>query len=373
MTLIFRIIQGCVTLLALLLSGCLSLPKLNLPSDHPTTEQSIAAIDQWLNQLQLANKFNGAILIIQDSQTLLAKGYGYTNAEKSQRINEHTAFRLASLSKQFTAVAIMRLQTQQLLHYDDFVSQYIPAFPYPNITIKHLLNHTSGIPDNYMALAQQYQDTIPLLTNDIAVDLICNAHAPVENEPNETFNYSNTNYIILARIVEIVAKQSFESYLRTAILDPLDMQGTRVWNLASTDKIFSNKADDLQNLLGNLSTLEPSFIDGVAGDGAVFSSLHDLAKWHQFWDSNELISEALMQTAQEPAQLNNGDHTQYGFGWVLASSGIWHNGKWLGANTIMMRNRVNNTALVLLDNSSNLLFDGIVEKILYAYPDLAIN
>lgn len=340
----------------------LKTPELSIP-DGANAEERIAHIDTWLTELQQAHKFNGAVLLAKDGKKLLAKGYGYSDHKLETPLTEHSSFRLASVSKQFTAVGIMLLKDKGLLAFDDPVVSIISDFPYPEVCIRHLLNQSSGVPDIYMELAERQKETIPLLSNELATQLVVQEQREAVFAPNEKFQYSNTNYILLARIIEIISGKSFEDFMRQEVFEPLGMSHTRIWNLLSEDSTFTGKTADFQNFNGLTKELSPSFIDGVAGDGAVFSSVSDMLRWDQFWYGNDLLSEETLQEAWVQPQLSTGKNSDYGFGWVITQDGMWHNGAWLGANTLIVRNTDTRTCMVLLDNSSNLFFDQISEEL----------
>ncbi|MEM1327429.1 MAG: serine hydrolase domain-containing protein [Bacteroidota bacterium] len=320
-------------------------------------------IDKWLTQLQQEGKFNGGVLIAKAGKPLLIKGYGYADARKEQPLHEHTSFRLASVSKQFTATGIMLLKEQGKLNYDDLVTQYIPDFPYATVTIRQLLNQTSGVPDNYLTLAEKNKTAIDILTNKKAIQLVIDANEAADFDAGTQYAYSNTNYITLAHLIAIISGQSFEQFMQEQLFQPLDMQDSRVWNLLSADSTFQNKAADMRNFKGNLTTLQPTFIDGVAGDGAIFSSLHDFLIWDRFWYGNDLIDDEHLQEAFRTPTLADGEQSDYGFGWVVREDVVWHNGAWLGARTLNRRDRKEKTLLVILDNGTNIMFDDIAQEL----------
>jgi len=335
---------------------------MNINSDTPQTEK-IELLDQWFSELHEQNKFNGVVLIAKEGKPLLSKGYGFSDYQQTQKLTENSSLRLASVSKQFTAAGIMLLHEKKQLNYDDLVSKFISGFPYQSVTIRQLLNQTSGIPDIYQALEEIGKEGISILTNQIVVDLLLTKNIPAESLPNEKYQYCNTNYILLAHLIEIIAEKSFEDFMQTEIFEPLGMENTRVWNRNSAEKTFKNKADDFENHNGKITEIKPTFYDGVAGDGAVFSSLNDLLKWDQFWYENPLISPDNLQEAFKPVTLKNGEISSYGFGWLITEEGMWHNGTWMGANTIIIRNIKKKRVLVILDNSTNLFFDKILDEL----------
>ncbi|MEM1124992.1 MAG: serine hydrolase domain-containing protein, partial [Bacteroidota bacterium] len=180
---------------------------------------------------------------------------------------------------------------------------------------------------------------------------------------NEKYQYSNTNYILLARTIEVVSGLSFEAYMQKELFTPLGMSNTRVWNLLSKDKTFKNKTDDFDNARGNPKALTPTFVDGVAGDGAVFSSAKDMFLWDKFWYGNPLIGQENLQEAFKKPTLNDGTISDYGFGWIITEKGMWHDGAWLGARTVIIRNTEHKNCLVVLDNSANVFFDEILKAL----------
>ena len=217
--------------------------------------------------MEKANKFNGSVLWISNNRVLLNKGYGVTNVDATQRLNANSAMRMGSISKQFTAVGILVLAQHNQLKLDNEVRSVLPQFPYKGVTIRHLMNQVSGVPDEYMELAYKNQVEFEVLTNAIAVELLCKNKAPLEFTPQSSFQYSNTNYILLARIIEVISGQSFEEFMQVNVFEPLNMDDTRVWNLVSEDDTFDNKTETFSNNNGERSAIEPDFLDGVAGDG----------------------------------------------------------------------------------------------------------
>lgn len=345
-------------------SGCGDdLPSLEIPAGLPEN-QRIEKVDQWLNQLQKDKLFNGAVMISRNSVPLLAKGYGFADPAQQIPLTPDSSFRLASVSKNFTGVAIMMLVKSGALSYEDPVTKYIPELPYAGVTIRHLLNQSSGIPDEYLNLAAKHRAGIQVLTNEKAVSLLVQEKLPAKAAPNASFEYSNTNYIILARVVEIVSGQSFEEFLQSKVFDPLKMTHTRVWNLVSKNQEFPGKVASMAREEGELKALSPNFVDGVSGDGGVFSSLSDLLIWGRFWHSDELLTLQEKRLAMTPAKLNDGSLVEYGFGWSVDEETIWHNGGWLGARTFVVMDVQAKIMLVVLDNSSSEHIDKITQEIL---------
>jgi len=332
----------------------LKFPKLNI-SKQDTNEQLISKTDTWFTHLQENQLFNGAVLVSQNGKPLLKKGYGWTNAQKNKPINAQSSFRLASVSKQFTATGIMLLKEKELLNFDDLVTNFFPSFPYKHVTLRNLLNQTSGIPD----IDYTQENTKTIFTNESVITELIQSKKPLNFKPSSKYEYANINYIILARVIELISNQSFEAFMKQEIFIPLEMKNTRVFSLLSSDKNFENKTDDLYFENNSLIKIQPTSFDGIVGDGAVFSSVDDLLKWNQFWLHNPLISNKTIKEAYITPKLNNGGMSNYGFGLLIENNQIWHNGSWLGARTLLIRNPQKEICIAILENASNPNIDTI--------------
>lgn len=361
---ILGLVLAAAAFLAYFFLVFLKVPNLTIPP-LATEEQKLDLVDNYLRKLHEEGKFNGAVLLARHHKPLLMKTYGYTDATKAEKLTINSSFRLASLSKQFTAAGVLRAEKLGLLDIDLAVSDYLEDFPYPTVTIRRLLNQTSGVPDNYMRLAQRNQGSLdgPLTISDV-VRLVSEEKEPLAHAPGKVFTYSNTNYVLLAGIIEAVSGKSYEEFMRDELFVPLEMKHTRVWNLVSSDKTFPGKTEGFASSELKPTALKPGFLDGVAGDSAVFSSISDFLIWDQFWSGNDLIDKERLQLAFQPVNLPNQKMSDYGFGWVVEKKGFhWHNGAWLGARTYIGRNAEKGTALVLLDNSENLRMDNIAREV----------
>ena len=334
-------------------------------SDDDSQITKVQKADEWLQKIHEENNFNGGVLLIKNGEVILKKTYGFTDFSKSEKLTTQSSFRLASVSKQFTATGIMILKEKGKLNFDVSISEYLPELPYKEVTVRNLLNHTSGIPDIYMDFPKKYKEEIgSALDISEVVKLLAKENKPLESEPNSLFRYNNTGYVLLAGIIERVSGISFEEFMNQELFQKLKMNNTRVWNLVSKDQTFKNKTNSFENFLGNITELTPGVIDGVAGDGSVFSSLDDFIIWNQFWSENSLLSEETLGEAFKVPALNDGSKSNYGFGWILAENeGVWHNGSWLGARTLIARNETSKNCIVVLDNSSSIHVDFIGQQL----------
>lgn len=297
------------------------------------TPDSLRAL---LSDAYEAGTFNGAVVICRNGDVEFEEYYGVESAS-GDTLTRTSAFRLASLSKAYTAAGVLRLCEQGKLDLDGPVQGVMPEFPYADVTPRHLLNHTSGIGDLYLELATVYQDSLgPILSIDEVVGLV-NADLMPKRAAGDTMVYSNTGYVFAAGLIQHVSGQSFEEFMRTELFEPLAMTNTRVWNLVSPDSTFAGKTTGFEWVQGQRVAVEPVWMDGVAGDGAVFTCGADLPKWEAFWRGNGFINDGLLAEAFAEVTTAQGDTTGYGFGWDLGEGVQFHTGGWLSASTYILR------------------------------------
>jgi len=363
----------------LFFSGCRSsLPHIQI-KDNLSPKEKLTTIDLWLKDLSADRKLNGAILIATDGKVDLINTYGFSDFARTKSLTNQSSFRLASVSKQFTAMGIMILNEQGKLRFDEPVQKYLNNFPYRDVTIRHLLTHTSGLPDyedlvlkfkkkyystryffitgqsreniTYKGDPSQYKDSHDILSMKDVLDLVIKYREKRKFLAGEKFNYSNTGYVLLAYIVEKVSGQTFESFLDQEIFNPLSMNNSSVWNLYTKPaKLMERVEGTNKNKLNDYT-----WMDGIAGDGAVFVSIEDFLKWDRSLANRTLVSDSTFTEAITPFITTKGDTSYYGFGWGLSKKGnqMAHAGGWVGASTFIYRNPDNGLLFVLLDSSTN--------------------
>lgn len=310
-------------------------------------------ITKMMNQHAKDGLFHGAVLVAKGNKVIFSKGYGYANYDKKTNITTASAFNLASVSKQFTAMGIMLLKEQGKLKYEDKITQYLPIKADPNITIRHLLNHTSGIWD-YGRLFRKNWDRAKLVTNNDVIERINALEKRNYFTPGEKFKYSNTGYILLASIIEKASGLSFPKFMHKHIFKPLGMKNSYAFNLTmkgqQPGRVLGYRLADKKAQLNDLF-----YLDGVFGDGNVYSSVDDLFTWDRALYTEKLVKKATLEQAFTPATLNNGKKSYYGFGWGLhkGNERVRHGGSWVGFRTYIIRNFADKTTTILLDNSTN--------------------
>ena len=300
--------------------ACLLFLSFSLPSDwlhadeQPSADPSQTAIDALVKQQMDEQHIPGLSLAVTvDNELVFAKGYGMANVELKSPALAESAYEVASLTKQFTAMAILLLAEDHKLSLDDPLSRHLPEAPpaWAKITIRHLLTHTSGIPD--------YDDGAPGLdprrdyTEDELLQLA--AKLPLKFPPGVRWSYSNTGYVILGILVSRLSGEPYGDYLRSRIFKPLHMGSTR---LNADDDIipFRTNGYELEDgRLRNQEYLSPSL--SSTGDGGLVSTVVDLSKWEAGIQSGALVPPARWREIFTPVTLNSGKTFPYGFGWFV--------------------------------------------------------
>ncbi|NIF05205.1 beta-lactamase family protein [Chryseobacterium sp. Tr-659] len=321
-------------------------------------------LDSLFTALHNQKKFNGNVLVAEKGKPIFEKSYGLADEKTGRRLDPQSTFELASVSKQFTAMGIVLLEKAGKLNYDDKVSKYIPELAfYDKITVRNLLNHTSGLPD-YMELFDKKWDKSKFATNDDIIKEFAKYKPSLEFEPNQQFEYSNTGYVFLASIIERVSRKSFGEFLNQNIFKPLDMKHTLVYRSRYQPQTISNYAlgYELDNS-GNKVLLDSHgkeyftyYLDGIVGDGMVNSTLEDLLKWDRALYTDKLVNEKDKKLIFNDVITTNGKETNYGFGWLVKNKTKYgkivnHSGGWAGYSTFIERHLDNDKTFILLQNN----------------------
>lgn len=369
---IVLVITIFVTALILIFQA-LRIPHLDIPA-HASRSEKLLVLDEWFKLLHNKGKFNGAVLLSKEGLVLFLKSYGSNGTKISNQLNNHSSFNLASVSKQFTAMGIVILKDQSKLNYQNKVSDYIPELSfYEDITIQHLLHHTSGLPD-YMKLAVKYKSNADVFTTSEMISLYQKHQPQLNFQPGKKFQYSNTGYVLLAEIIARVSGRSFDQFMAENIFIPLNMNDSQVFNLRSENqpsKQVYGYAYKYWLFGGQKEVRDLNYFDGVAGDGGIYSSAHDLNIWHEALRDGILISHETYKQAYLPVKLDNGSNSKYGFGWFINGDGsVEHSGGWQGFSSYIYRNINNDDLIVILDNSSNTLR---VNSIGFRFNSIGLN
>ena len=330
-------------------------------------QDNVQKIDSLLTSFFNNGNLNGNVLIAEKGNIIYKKSFGFSNEATKEKLNENSIFELASVSKQFTAMAIVILKENGKLNYEDKISKYIPELSnYPNITIRNLLNHTGGLPD-YMEIMDSTFDKNKIATNKDIISTFAKLKPQVLFEPETKWEYSNTGYAILASIIEKISGMTYGDYLVKAIFKPLKMTNTFVYRRRYAPQKVANYAygyvysDSLKKyyLPDDLAKSKMVvWLDGIVGDGTVNSTVIDLLKWDRAMYTEKLISKESKNEIFTSSKLNDKSKTDYGFGWFVEDNGVYgnlvqHTGGWPGYMTFIERHIQNDKTIIVLLNYTN--------------------
>lgn len=314
--------------------------------------QDVQLWDSLVVQLKDRDQLYGCALLSQDGQILREFCHGYENFREDQPLHKQSSFNLASVSKQFFAIGIMMLKQDGLITYDDPVSLHLADFPYRNITIRHLLTHTSGLPEYFEPASRHFPLNHTISSQDI-LSLFKAKKPPLDFQAGDRWAYCNTNYVFLALILEKDAGQPIEKFMAERIFKPFKLHNTYVYHLnlpsQPSHRVIGYRVINQHRYLNDLT-----HIDGVYGDGNIYSTPHDLNVWLQGLIQGEVIPLSEMEEAWTSVKLNDGSTYPYGFGWFIDGPGLMsHTGSWVGFRNLIRVDRVNKTVLTICSNNTS--------------------
>ncbi|UYQ95193.1 beta-lactamase family protein [Chitinophaga horti] len=298
--------------------------------------------------------FNGAILVARKGVVLYENYNGFEDFKTRTPLTDSSSFQLASVSKTFTGMAIMHLVEKAQLSLEDSLQHFFPDFPYKGITVRMLLNHRSGLPNYLYFCDSLWPDRNKLMTNNDVIGLMIKHRPRIQHLPNTHFQYCNTNYLLLASIVEKVSGEKFPDFMQHTFFQPLDMYNTFVDDGLRPKRPHQTVSHDFRG------RPEPDVnFDGVVGDKGIYSTAQDMLKWDQALYSGKLFSDATLKEAFQPYSNEKPGIRNYGLGWRLmvypdsTRNIVYHNGWWHGNNTVFYRFVHDSTTLVILGNRYN--------------------
>lgn len=328
----------------------------------PIVSAQIAKVEEAFASAE-SKGFSGVLLLAVDGKVVLEKSTGFRSYEQKIPIQTTDLFEMASVSKQFTAMMVMKCAEKGLLTYDDELTDYLDI-PYPGITIRQLLTHTNGLPD-YQAVMDKHWDKSKVADNAAILEYLRKYQPPMLAQPGEKYEYSNTAYVFLASIVEKVTGRDFIELSREWIFNPLSMGNTDIRTLEEKAKVPNFAAGHLKDEKGNYinankfhSSDYTVWLGNRKGPGRVSSTAKDLLIWDQALYTGTLVSKETLDLAFSPQILNDGSLSNYGFGWDLSEDPdfgkiVSHTGDNPGYKTLIMRFVDQNKTLILLNNNAH--------------------
>lgn len=310
-------------------------------------------VNNFFDSMLGRGHFNGSILVAKNGEIIYEQYAGFRNPRlKKDSITPSTSFHLASVSKTITGMAILKLAEEGKLNIEDSVSKYLTGFPCTGVTIKTLLNHRSGLPNYVHYMEKLGWDKKRIITNKDVLDFIIERHADIQiGPPDRRFSYSNTNYALLALIIEKASGQFYGDYLRQTFFDPLGMKDTYVFTPADSAK-------SLPSFFYNGREYAFDFLDLVYGDKNIYSTVRDLLKWDQALHNGQLFKKETLNAAYAGYSFERPGINNYGLGWrmFLLRNGkkfIYHNGWWHGNRTAFYRLLDENVTIIALSNNDS--------------------
>jgi len=306
----------------------------------------------WYDTVLKKSGFSGGILIAQHGNVIFEKYEGKVHLNSNESINNETSLHIASVSKTFTAMAVLKLCQDKMLNLDEPFSTYFNQFNYPGVTIRTLLNHRSGLP-NYVYFMDELGWKKKTVTNQDVLNTLIQQKSKLKKieSPNRKFNYCNTNYVLLALLIEKITKTSFSDHLKKTIFNPLEMNHSFVYTDADSSKTNpSFDANGKQAAFNNL--------DKVVGDKNIFSTPQDLLKWDRLLSSKQYLHDSMLKQAYQPYSNEKEGIRNYGLGWRMFNYPdgykiIYHNGWWHGNNAVFMRLIKEDATIILIGNKFN--------------------
>jgi CubicO group peptidase (beta-lactamase class C family) len=334
------------------------------------SQQTTAAIDSLY---AAQTNFSGVLLVAEKGKPIYHNAIGYREFENSIPLQTSDIFELASVTKQFTAMILMMLKEKGKLNYDDSVSKYLDI-PYKGITIRHLLTHTSGLPD-YQGVMDKYWDKTKVAGNEDCIAYLNKYAPPKLFEPGEKYTYSNTGYLLLASIAEKAGGKDYIWMCRKWIFKKLKMKSTDIRTLEEK-KATANFA------IGHIYVTERSkyvradsfpssnytiWLGNRKGPGRISSTASDVLKWDKALYTEKLIKQSTLAEAFTPMKLNNDSISNYGFGWSLRTDSVFgkivsHTGDNPGYKTQILRYIDKGKTIILLNNNSHPAFSTVIKQ-----------
>lgn len=342
-------------------------------------QNRVQKIDALLNRLHQEEAFSGNVLISEKGKVIYARSFGYANAENKTPLTQDTIFLIGSVAKTFTAVAVLKLKEQGKLNLDDSITKYLPELSYKNVTLRHLLTHTSGLLE-YQAPEIIKEIAEKGVNNAELIRVFARINPKQEFEPLSKWDYSNTNYILLALVVEKVSGKSFPQFVRENIFipaqmtrsfvllnnvpEPLKKEITNGYRFTSFLATAGVNVDTLRGARSAYATKR-----NLYGAGNIYSTTRDLLKFHQALQRGKILTRQTLAEMYSPAKLSTGENynsflrTNYpskdALGWFVADDDshgkiVYHPGGDIGFVSYLLRNTTKDQSVIILSNMESL-------------------
>lgn len=334
-----------------------SIQVIELPAPlaiSPAESQRLNYISKnWYDTVLKASGFNGGMIVAKNGNIVFEAYNGSAHFGGTDLITGSTPLHIASVSKTFTAMAVLKLWQDGKLNIDEELSKYLIGFNYPGVTIRTLLNHRSGLPNYVYFMELQAWDISKYVRNEDVLKYLIERKPLLENiaPPNTHFSYCNTNYALLSLLIEKVSGKKYADYLQHTFFGPLQMKNTFVFNISD-----SAKAAPSYDWRG--TPIAYTFLDNVYGDKNIYTTPKDLLQWDKALNSGKIFTPATLQQAYQPYSNEKPGIKNYGLGWRMNIYGpdkkiIFHNGWWHGSNAAFIRLIQDSATIIVIGNKFN--------------------
>jgi CubicO group peptidase (beta-lactamase class C family) len=344
---------------------------------------NLRLVNDFVKAKHKYHDFNGSVLVAERGRIIYKKSVGYSDLKNRRPLHEGSVFEAASITKQFTAAAIMLCKERGWLSLDDPLAKYFPELPYEGITLRHMLTHTSGLPEANELMYKVWDSDKPATNRDLIEQLV--RHRPaVAFKAGEDFKYSNTNYALLASIVEKVSGQTFRDFMARHLFEPLGMKETRILNWEAGDYstipnhtlsyIFDAEQRQFR-LPSEMAQWKKALpLNGIVGSRGVNTTAGDLFKWQESLKTSKILSLQSILEMESPQVKGSVDGSDaYGYGLAVKAlyddTRIYHYGGWNGYwNSLQHFKRTDRTVIVLSNNDSEKGLTNAIAAILFGQP-----
>ena len=312
------------------------------------------------------NQFNGNILFAENGNIISQKSFGYSNLRKRELLTKNHSFQLASVSKPFTSLAILQLIEKKKINLLDSIQKFFPEFPYEGITIHQLLSHRSGM-SQYTHFCDApdsiWPDKSITINNDDVINIISKIVPLINYKPDHKYYYCNTNYLLLASILEKVSGLSFKQYMKKHIFNPSGMYNSIIYDRTNFEELIL-PAQGYENK----TPWEDVYLNGVVGDKGVYSTTEDLLRFDRALEKNIFISDSLKKLAFSKMNKDRNGNKNYGYGFRLKEHKnygkiVYHTGWWKGFRSYFIKVVDKNQTIIVLNNVKRGRFLNIDELI----------
>lgn len=338
-------------------------PEVNVDSlffdvDKSIIEKKEADLDNFFSRLHKRIGFNGTVLFAEKGRVVFEKAYGFTDLRSRKgELGVDDVFQLSSVSKMFTAEAVMMLHSRGLLDYDADITSIIPEFPYSGITTRMLLTHRSGL-SRYESLADEYwPDKKVPFTNDDMIEYYIKYKPQPYFKPDNGFNYSNVNYALLASVVERVSGKSFPDFMKEELFDAIAMRSSFIYDMPADTLVSMYIPDCVQGyyMKRRPQRAQNEYLNAVKGDKIMFSNVEDMYRFRVAIDYGLLVPDSIQAEAFVPGSPKYSKRKDnYGFGWRISrkyDNCFYHYGWWKGYRSFFLIDNDNDRTLIILTNT----------------------